>query len=549
MVEFNLDVAEETGIATVEIIARGGKKTSFEKIEIDIRNPNPPVTEVYAATLDPGKSYEKVFNSIGIPGTNNATLEVSNIPPINLEARIRYLIHYPHGCLEQTLSAAFPQLYLTEFMSLPDEKKREIDENIKAAIDKLKNFQLSNGGFAYWPGQPATHDWSSSYAGHFLLEAKNRGYTVPPSLINSWKDYQRKAANSWAKETYRFSDLAQAYRLYTLALAGSPATGAMNRMREEGNYTVQAGWRLAAAYALAGQKDAGKNIVKNLSTEIKEYRELSYNFGTHHRDKAMILETLVLLGESEKAGSLLIEVSKALSNTNFWMSTQETAYSLMAVGKFVGQSQRSDQINTDYSLNRAKNFQGKTELPFYSKALEIKSGKNELQVANKGNGVVFVRVVNTGVPLVGSETEASNQMGLEVLYRDGSGNVIDPAFINQGDHFTAEVTVANLGYQGHLKELALSQVFPSGWEIVNARMDETANLRSSAYDYQDIRDDRVYTYFDLRSGEKKTFRLKLIATYAGRYYLPAVSCEAMYDRSVNARTKGKWVEVTSGLAQ
>ena len=63
----------------------------------------------------------------------------------------------------------------------------------------------------------------------------------------------------------------------------------------------------------------------------------------------------------------------------------------------------------------------------------------------------------------------------------------------------------------------------------------------SAFDYIDIRDDRVYTYFSLNPGERKTFVVQLSAAYRGKFYLPAFACEAMYDESVRVNTEGKWV--------
>ncbi|HLT72337.1 MAG TPA: hypothetical protein VKZ75_06775, partial [Cyclobacteriaceae bacterium] len=94
------------------------------------------------------------------------------------------------------------------------------------------------------------------------------------------------------------------------------------------------------------------------------------------------------------------------------------------------------------------------------------------------------------------------------------------------------------------ENLALSQVFPSGWEISNLRLEDAGQfLTSDPYTYQDIRDDRVYTHFDLTKGATKTFRVMLTATYAGEFYLPAVTCEAMYDHSRYARKKGTVVNV------
>ena len=58
-----------------------------------------------------------------------------------------------------------------------------------------------------------------------------------------------------------------------------------------------------------------------------------------------------------------------------------------------------------------------------------------------------------------------------------------------------------------------------------------------------MRDDRVYSYFDLKAGESKTIELAANASYLGRFYLPMIAVEAMYDATINARAKGQWVEV------
>jgi len=142
-----------------------------------------------------------------------------------------------------------------------------------------------------------------------------------------------------------------------------------------------------------------------------------------------------------------------------------------------------------------------------------------------------------------------------VRYLDNSGNPVDIARLQQGADFVAEVTIrrnsADLKFP--FNELALAQVFPSGWEVLNARMTGLTAGGGSPSKYQDIRDDRVYTYFDmpLRWDYKNnkavevvsTYRVQLNAAYVGRYYLPAVSCEAMYDNRIRGSVPGRWVEV------
>ena len=102
-------------------------------------------------------------------------------------------------------------------------------------------------------------------------------------------------------------------------------------------------------------------------------------------------------------------------------------------------------------------------------------------------------------------------------------------------------------------ELALTQIFASGWEILNTRMNLVGGSTSDPMDYQDVRDDRVFTYFDLpfnwtndkNAKQSRTYRIQLNAAYAGRYFLPAVACEAMYDNRIRAIQPGKWVEVVN----
>jgi uncharacterized protein YfaS (alpha-2-macroglobulin family) len=155
-----------------------------------------------------------------------------------------------------------------------------------------------------------------------------------------------------------------------------------------------------------------------------------------------------------------------------------------------------------------------------------------------------VRVVNSGQPKNGDEKAASNNLYVEVKYTNLQGGAINVSRMEQGTDFIAEVSIWNPGLRGRYDELALTQIFPSGWEIINQRMDVSAVvMNADSPDYQDVRDDRVYSYFSLSQNQTRRFRVKLNSTYLGRYYLPAVGCEAMYDNTINARTAGQWVEV------
>jgi hypothetical protein len=545
--EFGLTVKSETGIAKVEVTATSGNFKATDVIEIEIRNPNPPVSKSQETILDAGKSWNTSVAPIGIAGSNSAVLEVSSLPPINLGQRLKYLLQYPYGCIEQTTSSVFPQLYLDQVKQLTEAEKAMVQRNIKAGIDRLKLFVNRDGGFSYWPGNEDSDSWGTTYAGHFLVEADAKGYFVPHDMIKRWKKYQKNKAQSWRKnQEYSSGELIQAYRLYTLALAGDPDLGSMNRLREN-TLPTTAGWMLAAAYLKAGQAEAAKSLLAGLSMNVKPYQELGYSYGSDLRDKAIILETVLLQGDRAKGFELLKEISKELSNSSYWMSTQTIAWCLKAVGAFAG-NEKGSEVRFTYSYN-GKEISTNTGLPVAQVNLPM-AGLNAgtLKFTNDSKGVLFVRVITEGVPARGAEESAESNLTLAINYADTDGNAIDPTQLEQGKEFIASVTVRNTGVRGNYKNLALNQIFPSGWEINNLRLEGTEDrLNGDKPTYQDIRDDRVYTYFDLAANQTKTFKVLLTASYYGSYYLPAVSCEAMYDHSIYARKKGQVVEVVKKL--
>ena len=550
VVNFDLKVKSGLGIGKVKVVARCGNERAEYNIELDVRNPNTKISKIVEAVIEPGKTWTSDYTPAGINGTNKGTLEFSTIPPINLGERLRYLIDYPHGCVEQTTSSVFPQLFLGDIMVLPNETKQRIEKNIKAAITRLKSFQTASGGLAYWPGESDPSDWGSTYAGHFLLEAEAKGYTLPSGMKESWKKYQKKMAQSWsknAKSYYYNDDLIQAYRLYTLALAKSPELGAMNRLKELKDLSTASKWRLAAAYELAGQSEVARKLVKNLSTKIASYREMYYSYGSNERDEAMMLETMSLMSDRVKAAVLLKEVCANLSNANNWMSTQTTAYCLIAVAKYAGKDATSNEMNLAYKLNKQTEVNSVTRLSVAQIDMKVKGTVNgNVQVKNKGKGILFARIILQGIPETGQEVEAENNLEMTVTYTTMKGEAIMVDKLEQGTDFIAQVTIHNPGLRREYRSLALTQIFASGWEIHNTRMDDFESAIKSAYPtYQDIRDDRVYTYFDLNAYESKTFRIALNASYLGKFYLPGAYSEAMYDNSISSLKKGKWVEVVS----
>jgi len=548
VVNFNLKAKESIGIGKIKIVAICGAEKAVHDIEIDLLNPNPKVVNVIDTVINPGKTWNTNYNLIGVAGSNRGTIEVSSIPSINLEKRLSYLIEYPHGCIEQTTSSAFPQLYLSDLIDLNAATKAKIETNIKATIQALKAFQLSNGGLSYWPEGQYADDWGTNYAGHFMLEAELKGYALPVGFMKSWLKFQKLKAISWSyNSSYSNDDLDQAYRLYTLALAKAPELGAMNKLFEYRDLSVAARWRLAATYLLAGKPEIAKYLIANTSTSIKSYREMGYTFGSADRDKAMIIEALTLMNYKTKAAPLVKELAIAMCKDE-WMSTQTTAYCLIALSKFVTTSGGGTGLNLICNIDgKSSVITSKKSISKIDMGIASYSKKGKVIITNNSKNILFARIITQGIPVNGDKSSAQNRLNLKVVYKTVNGAVIDPKKLGQGTSFIAEVTISNPGIYGFYKQLALVQIFPSGWEISNNRLSDYAQSSTSAsdFDYQDIRDDRVYTYFSLAPDKSKTFKVLLNSSYIGKFYLPTLYCEAMYDNTINARIPGTWVEVVA----
>ena len=533
----------ELGVAELKVSATYKNEEATQQTAFDIRVANPVMSVVTDTLLDALKPINLSLNKFGIKGSNKLHVEIARFPSLNLSKRLNYLIRYPHGCIEQTTSRAMAQLYLDNLMDLPREKLAQVEQNIRAGINRISRFQTSSGGFSYWPGHTSASEWGSNYAGHFILLAEEKGYVVSSTIKQRWISYQKSMANQWKyNNKYAWDAKTQAYRLYTLALASNPAYGAMNRMMEL-DINPAATWRLALAYELIGQNEVAKRLVDGLATRIATYEETAYTFGSSVRDEAMILETLVAMNEREEASKLAINLAEILSKER-WMGTQTTAFTLYAIAQYLGKESKAEDLVAELTIN-GKTEEIRTAKPVFRKTFEETDWDfTTCKLVQRGEGVLFVTITQEGNPVENTLPERNEGIRMQVLYTDLNGNEIDVRDLKLATDLIAEIRVENTYSNKTIYHLALEQIFPSGWEIINERLNDANSLSESKFDYRDIRDDRVYTYFYLNRREEKYFRVRLNAAYPGRYYLPSVQCKAMYNNDIQANTSGQWVKVS-----
>ncbi|WP_320979925.1 alpha-2-macroglobulin family protein [Bacteroides sp.] len=549
LVFFTLKTGSKTGKATIHLTANGGGQQTKETIEIEVRNPNPVVTLRNSQWVEAGQSKELSYNLSSSSANNQIKLEVSRIPSVDISRRFDFLYNYQHHCTEQLTSKALPLLFIGQFKTIDKIEAEKIKTNVQEAIRQIYGRQLPNGGFVYWPGNAVADEWISSYAGMFLTLAQEKGYAVHSNVLNKWKRFQRAAAQNWrmpqdASGWQQWqSELQQAFRLYTLALAGAPEYGAMNRMKEQAGLSIQAKWRLAATYALTGKMKPAEELVYNAETTVSPYSSMNQIYGSSDRDEAMILETLILMNRERDALQQAKVVSKNLSQEE-WFSTQSTAFALMAMGRLA--EKLSGTLDFVWTWNDKQQPAVKSAKAVFEKEIATTPKSGMIAVKNQGKGALSVDLITRTQLLNDTLPAISDNLRMDIRYANLNGTPISVNDIIQGTDFMAITSISNISGTSDYTNLALTHIIPSGWEIYNERMvaPETESVTAdgsgksvSKYNYLDIRDDRVLTYFNLRRGETKVFTVRLQATYAGNFILPAVQCEAMYDVNVQARSK------------
>ena len=547
LAQFRIRVKDTPGAGHVKITATGGGEKSVYETDIEIRSVRRPQIKVTPVTLEAGKSWKGTVGLPGVEGTNSLVLEMSDVQPVNLSTRLSYLLGYPHGCVEQITSKAFPQLYLSGFASLTREQEQSTEATVKEVIRRLRSYQTVDGSFSYWPGGTAPNAWGTVYAIHFLLEAEKKGYLVPEGMKrNALNDLSRIARNWKPEASYsaESEEMTQAYRLFVLALGQVAEVGAMNRLKESKTLMSMSRYLLAAGYALVGRPDVSKELVVKTTALTTACSGYDQTFGSDLRDASIRLMTLCLLDGGKEAALLANEISKTLASDD-WLSTQSTAFGLVALSDYMEKYKMSGLMDFSYAVDGKTKKVSTTRNIWTETLLDKTAFSASLELKNTGKSTLFARLVAEGIPAEGKEEAYANGLTLAVSYMDHDGHPVNTSALQQGTNFTAVVTVSNSSPRGY-NHLVLTEVFPAGWEILNTRFltGDTVDNQVTGVNYQDIRDDRAYSYIDyLPAGKQVTVRINLCAVYPGRFYLPPVYCEAMYDHLVRANTEGKMVTV------
>ncbi len=557
---FEILVQDAIGKATFNLSAHGNTQTTQQEVEIPMRSVAPPITKTGQGVVRAGEPVDFIFPSNLIPNSSEFNLTLSPFPSIRFADSLRYLIRYPHGCLEQTTSRVFPLLYFSDLARSVEPMlaaEDSVDYYITSGITKIESMLQSEDRFAYWPGGYYVSPWSSIYASHFLVEARKAGYEVADRVYDAMlrglkaqaKFSPNKGDENEAKAIRDKFSLAT-YAAYVLAAAGHPDRGTMNYLKNRGlsGLNHYSHFQLAGAFALSGELETALSILPvSISPNFNKgngQRETGGTFDTPIRAQAIMLDVLAEVNKNHPSIPMLVQnLSEAASEGNRWATTQENAFAFLALGKIL--KKQMDRNYTGILRLNGEHFADfdATETRYADKAWD----GARVQLSVKGEGSCYYYWSAFGIQRDSFIEEYERELQVRRRYFNKEGEERTDTFVH-GELLIAEVNVKAL--TANLENVVVVDMLPTGFEIENPRLESREGIpwlkaRGFKPDYIDIRDDRFIFFGTFPRQRERKFYYTLRAVTQGEFTLPPIVAEAMYDTTKSAVTGSRRIAVVT----
>lgn len=535
---FTINVQELAGTVKLNFHAAGNGAITSDTLEIPIIPPLFQQTRIKRVKLAKGTNNISQYFSGWVPEYEMDTILVNPVGFLNGIMAIKRLVRYPYGCIEQTTSATFPLLYISDILDSIDPeilKGRDVHKMVMQGIGKVISMQQLSGGFSYWPGGRRVSEWSSIYATHMLLEASKAGYTVPKEVLESALNYVQDMAFYYNYRNYK------AYSYYVLALAGKKNVNrirkAIKNIRKYSKETrSEELFLLSAALILSGEKSEGMKLITPLFNDIPEFKRYpNKNFYSTLRYLGL---KLFIMEEIDPAGDWGQSTAEAIARMldrftrYYYYTTQELAWSVCGLGKRL--HNMGDQRVKKATLIAADK---KYPLKKCNAGLVLSgtgfSGMSPLELNTDGAGYAYLST--TGYPLDFSRKVDYNGLKVKVIAKDIKGNPVQlTTGVKIGDLIVFHVSIENLA-SSKLNDVALTVRIPSGFDIENPRL-KGGHVISWVnentlwnYEHMDIRDERIQLFGDLPYHQTKHIYFAVRASFSGGFTMPGASAEVMYD--------------------
>lgn len=531
------------GAARVGFEARWEGGVVREELELPVRPPFPRISVSEALVIKPDESARLGLSGDWFPGTRSGRVMLSAMSVISLAEITQYLITYPYGCLEQTVSSAWPVLVMPELAAAVDPAlatKQSLEGALQLRLQRIRALQNLGGGFSRWPGSGWSHSWDSIYAAHFLLEAKKREAAVPQETVTQALNYVRgqlSAAppndSAWA---WRETMTRRAYACYVLALAGEKQLGWMSSLRDnEKDLPPSARLLLAAAYGEAGQKKEAAAMLGQTLEVIKPQPGGNDIYDSNLRNRALLLLAWTHVDPSlPEAASAALNLMNNFKAAGYY-TTQEGGFSTLALARYF-----SAQPGVGKPAGMIKDGSGKTlaELDEKNRIISADVGaQDSFLMVNNGKDRLFCASTVSGVP-VKEAAPVDSGIKIRQSIKDRAGREAGNA-VTRGEALTSTVEITPTA--GSLRNVVVAIPLPAGLEVENPKLTgEDGELPHNAR--VELRDDRVLLFIDSLS-ETMKWRCSLRPVTAGKFAVPQISAECMYDPAVRSISGGGTLEI------
>jgi hypothetical protein len=547
-------LGQRVGNGEITLTLKGPGDYALDRaIAIPVRPAVTPVTESLTMRLMPGEAM--TLNQAALdPFLDGATLRASfsTTPNLDVQTVLANLSHYPYGCLEQTISVAYPMLIagdVADLWALEDRYKQADRRELDKAIQRTLNRQRFDGLFGLWTAFDTGEPWLSAFAMDFLMRAKAKGFAIPQSAMDLGLDGMRKIAGGGAGEgsgihRYGAGPSAQAYAQYVLARAGQAKLADVRYAADQlssNSAPALALAHIAAALSLGGEQQRAAALFDAAAKNAERRGNGWWDYGTKLRDAAAVA---FLMAESKQPGldpTPLIGRVADLQGQSPWLSTQEEIWLLLAAKETAGQASGLKlDVSDGVSVVQDKTF-------YVPAAMALPTSKT---FTNRGTTPVYAKASVTGVPR--ADLPASDEgfaIGRTIYMPDGTE--ADLSKVKQNDLMVVVLTGRSTSGLDH--QALITDLLPAGFEteiasLASARQtgDYSWLPELTAPIYAEYRDDRFVAAFDIydeRSGSQNqdfAFAYLVRAVSPGDYKVPAPSIEDMYKPTYRGRgTSGR----------
>lgn len=540
---FKLVADPAMGIANVAVQVNTLGEKFTEATEISVRPPSTLQKLSGSGSIVGGTSQRIAIPAINfIAGSARYDLIISKSPVVEIADQLRYLVQYPYGCTEQTVSAAFPQLYYGDFVDAMGLRKSKDNAatNVMEAIRKIKMRQLYSGAVTLWDGEGYEDWWATTYAAHFLLEARKAGFEVDNSLIETMLSYLANRLKNKETVIYyynrsqnrRITPKEVAYSLYVLSLAGKPQVSAMNYYKANTqSLALDSRYLLSAAYAVAGDKRSYATMLPGAFSGEESVQQSGGSYYSALRDEAIALNALLDVDPGNAQIPVMAKHVGSRLKTSRYLNTQERAFSFLALGKMARSAARST-VTAEVRSN------GKTlaRVDGDWKGSSEQLRTTAVDITTRGSGRIYYSWVAEGISSTGDYTEEDAFIKVRRQFYDRFGRPINGTTFRQNDLVIVELTLEK-SYSNPIENIVITDLLPAGFEIENPRTKDLPGMdwikNQSTPTAMDVRDDRIHLFVNAEGGRQRYY-YAVRAVSLGQFKQGPVSADAMYAGEIHS---------------